>query len=365
MSRRTRSTIVAAALAAVATAASAQISDLPAGYNWAPLSLPEPIQGAVAADATDPDVFYVSAGSFGNCAIYRVEFLSELTATATLVANGTANIAGAVVGDDILDNGFGAIGIVSLPNGDLIVADNSAGLAASGQLSEQLILLSDNNSDGDFLDAGEASTFALPIATSAGNFGGAGVARGADGSIYTITADGGGTGEVLKIDATGTAQHVFLPGLDFGGGVTAETSGSLVIGHTNNAFTAGYVARLTDANADNDAEDAGEFTYLAGPGIDPIYDVTASANAAEATIVASANGIDARLLLIDPIGGPTPFATVQIFATGLSFDRDPSRSFAPYSGPGGKRLLATDIFNLYVIVPATLSASATGWQHYE
>ncbi|MDX2177640.1 MAG: hypothetical protein SF028_14345 [Candidatus Sumerlaeia bacterium] len=352
---------LAAATLALASAASAQVTNLLPGYTATEVALPEPPTGSVAADPRRSDSFYVSAGFFGDTRIYRLTFGPGSATSARLVANGVEPLApGRFLPrmDNVLDSGFGSVWFTSNRLGDLLVVDNDLGLGGASS-GEGVFLLRDYNRDGDFLDIvnrrPEASrVIGDPIATTGGNFTGSGIAVGAS-SWLVPTSDGPGAGEVLSVFiGGGKGQRVYYSPLDFASGIVADPQGRVLVGNTDGTFAAGSITYLTDANGDGDALDPGESQVVPTP---PIYDLAQTGAGATYRLAASTNGFPPAVQFVNADGSLTKLADLSVFATGIAFDSS-TRSFQPGSGPNGKRLLLTDLNSstfagqLHVITPS-------------
>jgi hypothetical protein len=364
------STLLALGLSA---SAAAQIASVAPGYEAIPITgLPSSPTGSVAADAVDTDAFYVTFGGFQAESVYRLTL--EPTAF-TLVANGTTNIAnGLADGNDVLDNMFGSLGLASLSDGTLYANESDGGVAAAGEVDEAILVMQDGNADGDFMDVvsgtPEARLFAMPIATNAGNYTGAGLAVSGSGILFSATNDGAGTGEVLRIAPSlpTPTQTVFFPGLTFGSGIAVKSDGAVIVGDTDFA-TVNRVLRLIDLDNDNVASTPGEVTTITST-IDPPNSLSISSAADGERIVVSTNGATPAVVFLDEgSGATTPLVTFDgdQFATGLAFDRT-NRSFA--SGiSGGQTLLISTLSlsdfqtRLYIVRPAPF-ASVDGWEQY-
>lgn len=363
------STLLALGLTA---SAAAQIASVAPGYEAIPITgLPSTPTGAVAGDAVDTDAFYVTFGGFESEFVYRL----TLDPTAfELVADGTSNIAnGLADGNDVLDNNFGALGLVSLPDGTLYANDSDGGSAATGAASEAVLFFQDGNADGDFRDVvtgtPEARFYTAPIATNAANYTGAGIAASGAGVLFSATSDGGGNGEVLRIAPGGPpTQTVFFPGLTFGSGVGVKSNDAVIVGDTDFAAV-NRVLRLIDLDADNIASTAGEVMTITST-IDPPNSLSLSSAADGERIVVSTNGATPAVVILDEGTGSTEPLVVfddDQFATGLAFDRT-NRSFA--SGiANGETLLVTTLSltdfetRLFLVRPVP-SASVDGWERY-
>ncbi len=359
--------------------AHAQLTNLQAGYVSGPILLPETGAGAACADAANPKSFYLSAGAFNARRIYRVTFTSQTAHTFTLVADGALSMTGAPPGNNVLNNGFGDIWMLSLPDGRLIVADNDEGSAApGGPIGECIFILTDRNGDGDFrdVDAGTGTPevevlVAAPILTNpGGNFTAAGLTRAASGHIHIVTSDGALGGEVLRISADGTAQNLYFNPLDYGSGLSVDSQGYFYAGETQGTFVDGTIHRLRDENADGDALDPGESLLLTGASMPAVYDLSVSSIADGERIFAATNGLTGSGIDHVGAGGAlTRLCDLADFATGMAFDKS-AASFAPDSGPTGQHLVVsnlsfTTLDGFYFFVTPAAAARVSEWQLHD
>lgn len=351
----------------------------PAGYRVTELPAPPSgmLSGGVAEDPNDPNAFYVTATEtfsfFRDIHVYRLQLDyvgGVTTGTLELVASGTTNTGGDLSpGDNKLDNYFGAPSVAGRSDGSLLVVDNDWGTTdtLAGVLGDAVLLLSDDNGDGDFRDitgaGSEATLFASPIGVSSPSFGftGSGVAVDAADNAYVITADGGTDGEVIFMSADGTTQEIFYDGLAFGAGVDVDrVTGDVYFG--NATFTDGQVFRGRDNNANNNALDPGETELLAT--VDGVGDLAFDG---DRTLYVTTNnfGVPAYLLLvIDAVTGDTStFVVFDSFASGVALDSG-SNSFAPDSATPtvpGRRMVVSGGGGVFIIEPDLAPASVGDW----
>lgn len=376
---RLASAALIAASLALAGNAPGQLTNLATGYVSGPIILPETGAGAVCADAVNPKSFYLSAGPFNARRIYRVTFTSQTAFTTTLVADGALSMTGAPPGNDVLDNGFGDIWMLSLPDGRLIVADNDVGSPApGGPLGECLFILTDRNADGDFRDI-ETGTgipevqvlVPSPILTNpGGNFTAAGLALAPSGHIHVITSDGAGAGEVLRISPDGTTQNLYFNPFDYGSGLDVDSQGYFYAGETLGTFFDGTITRLRDENADGDALDTAESLVVAGAGTPAIYDLSVSSTVDGERLYAATNGLSGSGIDHVGAGGAlTRLCDLADFSTGMSFDRS-AASFAPSSGPSGQHLVVSNLSfstldGFYFFITPAAGSSVGEWAAYD
>ena len=374
--------LAAAVLAATTVCASPvanireQQAELPAGYIVESFAPPlGAAAGAVSADPNDPNVFFVTVTTgfnyFRDIDIYRLELSpvgDPFLATWTPFATGTANTSGdSSDGNNRLDNHFGAPSLAMRGDGTALVVDNDYGTTSglAGVIGDGIIELTDITADGDFRDISgtpEAALYANPIATTGGNFTGAQGDFDAAGSLYVVTTDGGGNGEVLRIADGATTQSVFFAGLDYGSGVAVDQStGTVYFGDTNDAFTSGTLYKATDLNMDGDAMDLGE-TVIVTDALDPISDL--AFEAASGLVYVSTNKFFPESYGVAAVDSSTGAITVFAdfpkqffqFVQGLAFDSSANAFDAGIARAGTKRLVVIDSENgVNVITPSDFS----------
>jgi hypothetical protein len=336
-------------------------TSVPAGYNSGTLELGAPFAGALCANPADTSKIYVAIGSYLNESIALVDTVSQTTS--------------------VVATGFGAIGgIAVLGNGDLVVTENAT--------SDTIFRLRDQNSDGDFLDAGEVSELIAPILADGGNFTGAQITVAPAGNAAAIpagalllqTADDNTSSELLVIENPETAPAyrpaggAFFSGFQFNGGIAFDSAGNVIMGESTFdwlTFTSsGRIYALVNSNA-NETIDSGESHIIVGPTNMPagLSDLAVSAENAVFFTESSGN-IRTFALPLDLLNGsatPSGFATTDAGYLSVCRFNDPMRNFAAGSpGPharlyvGGWTSSWTPATNLLWLEP-TPASSVEEW----
>lgn len=339
-------------------------TSVPDGYLARSIALPSGFAGALAVDPTDDRYIYASMGAFGANDLARVNVYS-----------------GAV---QILAHGkFGALNGIAVIAPDKIVCIDNSGIN-SGPPNDTILLASDNNTDGDFDDAGEITELIAPILVD-GSYGFTGAqARIAPvnqagiptGAAVVQTADGsvGNGAEILVIQNPLTApQYVptadaFLDGFHFNGGFDfAPLGGQLILGEQTDFL--GAIHSIQDQSTDG-AIQPEEDTVLAS-NISFLSDVTVDAQDRVYFTAANASFFGS-VQLIGTGGSVSDFAvTDSSYLTGVLLNSK-SRTFEADSGIEGAVMVVggwvSDFSatgkNLLTLTPEGPSA-ARAWNAYE
>lgn len=332
-------TLVLAALlpyaATVARAQTLNFTSVPEGYVAGSVPLPATFNNAIGVHPDRPREIYVSVGFFGGSMLARVD---PVTGESAIVASGP----------------FGNLGgIVPLDATHVVVADNHD--VAEGVPGETILLLSDDDGDGDFEEPGEVRELIAPILTA--DFSGTQMRR-LDpwwvsgmpyGSIGIQTADGAGGGEILVlVDPLGTPSFrptdgAYYSGFDYNGGFDFDSRGDFYVGTLNGtsftgeihviaesadgADTAGETARTSDTRVLIEGE--GGMSDLVIDREDDILFAAPNASfvASVRTFRAPANPLADAVAPVDLAGTDSGFLTT------LALDTK-SEPFDPFDGPG-------------------------------
>lgn len=258
---------------------------VPAGYTIEniQLSTTEAEGAALAISPTDSNLLYAVVGGFEPQKVVRVD-LSQQPPLVTDFATGAFNLIGADDEDDALDSRFGNIGgLAVLHTGEVIIVDNYL---------DTIFIARDLNFDGDAQDiindggttTSEVQILIAPINTLPGSgwggFTGQQAEVDANDTVYIVTADGGGLGEVLRITdpATSPAISIWFEGLDYGAGLGFDSRGRLYVG--NSSWPSGAAIYWTQDFSnppDGDALDPDE-SGLVTDAISGIYDLAVDAD---------------------------------------------------------------------------------------
>lgn len=331
-------------------------TSVPRGYLEGSIELPRSFAGALAADPLDDSILYASVGSYLDAQIARINLE---TGGITIVAQGP----------------FGNVaGIAVLSATEMVLVDNAS--AVGGPPDKTILLASDLNTDGDYDDENEISELITPILT--GYFGWSGAqARVAPagnlcgipaGSVLIETADGGGTGEILVVtDPLGTpayrpADGAFFNNFDYNGGFDFDSRGQLLAGSatvTDPVFftISGQIFGLINHDGD-ETIDTGESNVIVGTNqlpsgladliLDGDDDVFCVSGSTVYTFAAPADVLS-ETATVSAFAG-----TSSYFLSGVMINSK-SRSFEPYSGPGGATLVIGSGYgesNLLTLKPA-------------
>lgn len=344
-------------------------TSVPAGYRAGSIALPRGFAGAMAADPTDPHFIYASLGDYGQNDLARI---NVYTGAVTTVAH----------------NRFASLnGIAPISRTKIVCIDNFGGNA--GMPNDTILLLSDNNTDGDFDDAGEISELISPILTSTGGFGFTGAqARIAPannaanipaGALVLQTADGGASEAEVLVVKDPLTTPAFLPsggaffdGFDFNGGLAFDIAGRLIIGEQTSFIGAIHCA--IDSNSDG-VIGAGESNILAAAQTS-LADVAVDAE--DDVFFCAGNGTSLALrtfrLPSDPLTSqpqtPADFAVTDSSYLTAVVVSSLGKPFTPGTGAGGAVLLTggwtldfQSARNLLTLTPDGPSA-ATAWEAY-
>lgn len=352
---------LALAASLTAAAALAQTDRLRAGHDVTAVTPPPgvPFATALAPVPGSPEHVVASMGFFGSQSVRLVDLTDPGSPSYTLLAGGAADLAG---GDGQLDSAFGNVGgLAWLGNGDLIIVDNANPF--SGGPGNTIFRARDLNGDGDFLDVVAASPEVAPllgVIPGVGfDFNGAQCEVAPDGTLYVVTSDGFGTGEVIRItDPAGApAGTIFRGGLDFGGGL-AVRDGAVWAGDVDDSFAFARIWRLEDLNSDGDAEDAGEAVVITSS-LPNVFDL-AFANDGRLHVTSAIDFFSAsELVAIDPAAGDPSqplFRPGSGVVMGDVVPAGEAAPFAPHGAPGQRLLMVGDNFGgtnaLFILEPA-------------
>ncbi|MCB9770172.1 MAG: hypothetical protein H6752_18390 [Candidatus Omnitrophica bacterium] len=331
----------------------------PQGYEATSIDLPNLFTGALGVDPTNENRAYASVGSFGENRLALVDLETE---TSWIVATGP----------------FGAIsGIAVFSATQIALVEN--GSNPEGPPDETILLATDSNADGDFDDDGEIEELIAPILIgpdSQFGFNGA-QARIAplgdpsgipSGSLIVQTADGNGNSELLVIeDPLGSPAYrpdgaAYFSGFDFNGGFDFDSAGNILLGSLSSTTFQGQIEMLVNTNGDEDI-DPGESNLivegerLSGGLSDLAIDADNHAFCTSSGIVAT------FAVPVDPLNKeatPSVFIeTDSFFLSGILMNTK-SKSFIPYSGPDGAKMIVGDgigTTNLMILTPSASSAT--------
>ena len=323
---------------------------IPPGYTGDSILLGAPFSGAITSSPNNPDILYVSVGTFRKNKIVKV--------------NLTTKDVFEVTGDV-----FGSIGgMAVLPTEDLIIIDNDDN-TTNPLPGECVLIAKDLNSDGDFKDTNEIVKLIDPILIESGTFTGAqarvvpsgGVQGIPGGSLMYQDADGSNFGDLfVVINPTSSITAQFRPssgsffrGFDYNGGFDFTSSGIIYSASTTSAFH-GIIYALNNLNG-NERIDAGEWndavstTTLAWTGVsDLIIDGEDDVFFTSSTFPYPS--IMTFHSLADPLNQratPTIFASADSAWLSAICINTKSRSFEPNEGPSGATLIVSGYTNLW------------------
>jgi len=285
--------IVISALSCGLSAQTIAVTDLPGGYTWDSIVLPDGFSGALASDVENPDIIYASVGGWQAQYVVRVHLS---TGSVEACASGL----------------FGSIGGLAVPGpNQLVIIDNHAS-PGSGIPGETILLCSDVNTDGDFDDPFEIVELIAPLTITPGDFTGAqarlvppGNPSGfSSGALMYQTADGAlSSGLYLVTEPTSTTTAAYrpagapvFPGFDYNGGFDFVSNGHLYMGAANSSWT-GEVFAFVNLNADE----------TIGPG--ELNDIVTSTSLTGGISDLVSDGEDDLFIITNPWGG----AQVQTF----------------------------------------------------
>ncbi len=353
--------------------------DVAAGYevSYIEVSSTEGEGAALGVDPSKDHLLYASVGDWGPHKVVKVD-LSEDPPVVTDFATGAFNLEGADSEENALDSRFGTVGGIGvLHSGEVIIVDNNEQPGIPG---DTIFIARDLNEDGDAcdivtLDGGttvaEVVELIEPIntmpGTGWGGFSGQQVEVDEYDNVYIVTSDGGGEGEVLRInDPLGTPQiSVWCDGLDYGAGLAFDHERRLLVGNSSWPSGAGiYLTRDLSEPADGDALDPGEMTLLTDS-ITGVFDLAVSAEHQ----VFFTNGEYVESM--DVSGGTiTTFATFPewTFLGDIVFT-SPTKPFIPSHDPEHSMMILADgngDGRLTVIsVPGPTAVAHEVWTNYE
>ena len=248
-----RHSLLITAIFALTYTSSAQeihFRSLPAGYVAGSIPLPRGFAGALSTHPTDDNYIYASLGDYGS---NDLALINVSTKQVTTIATGKFKCLN---------------GIAPLSATKIVCTDNYG--SNSGMPNDTIVLLSDENTDGDFDDAGEITELISPILVDDAVFGFTGAQTRVcppgnscnlpAGSILVQTGDGaiGTGGEILAIviplnsPSYSPAAASFFTGFDFYGGMAFDNQKRLIVGEQTSFL--GSIHILSNKNADEDID---------------------------------------------------------------------------------------------------------------
>lgn len=377
MDRKSLGVLIAGLIGAALMAHGQQVI-VPLGYTveYLQVSSSEAEASALSIDPNDENVLYATIGGWSPQKVVRID-LGQNPPAVSDFANGAYNIAGADTEDNALDSRFTTIGgLAVLQTGELVVVDNNARSEIPG---DTIYIARDLNNDGDAMDIidDNGTTIAevveliapieMPPGSGWGGFSGQQAEVTDDGSLYIVTSDGFGEGEVLRIGGAPLSPSisVWCSGLDYGAGLGFDSAGDLFVGSSSwPSGAALYRTRDVSEPPDNDALDVGEMIEVSNS-ITGIYDLTFSAE--DDMFITNGRYIEK----VDQISGEAVvFATFPEWTfLGDIVITTRSKPFTPTGGAEQARMIVADGNGdgmLTVIVPApSTTVEPSRWARYE
>ncbi|MBN1478084.1 hypothetical protein JXA47_15110, partial [Candidatus Sumerlaeota bacterium] len=198
-----------------------------------------------------------------------------------------------------------------------------------------------------------------------GGFSGVQAEVGPDGAVYVVTADGGDTGEVIRIaDPTGSpVASIYFSGLDYGAGL-AWDGDDLFVSEVDDSFGFARLWRLSDGDSSG-AIEAGEET-LVSSALPGAMDITrVGPGALMLSTFGEMLGLGGATGAVEPQMVPA----LGLFLGDVVSDGS-AGAYAPHTGPGAQRVyMAGNDFagtsRLIVFEPASVDTLALQEPFYE